>query len=96
MSQNNTQSSISKTYAEAKQLEIFGACVEEKYGGLGMPITVGMVLFEQIARACISSSTQLGFFTSIVDMLERFCDEETKTRLIPQLVLIKFRNFSVI
>ena len=77
---------ILKTYAEAKQLEVFGASVDEKYGGMGLPISVGMVLFEQLARACISSSTQLGFFTSIVDMVERFCDEETKDRIIPQIV----------
>ena len=77
---------IQKTYLEAKQLEIFGASVDEKYGGMGLPIAVSMVLFEQIARACISTSTQIGFFTSIVDMIERFCDEETKSRLIPQIV----------
>lgn len=77
---------IKKTYAEAKQLEVFGACVDEKYGGLGLPIAVGMFLFEQTARACISTSTQIGFYTSIADMIERFCDEETKTRLLPQII----------
>lgn len=77
---------ILKTYEDAKKLDIFGSCVEETYGGLGLPISVGMILFEQIARACISSSTQLAFFSSIADMIERFCDAETKERLIPKIV----------
>jgi alkylation response protein AidB-like acyl-CoA dehydrogenase len=75
-----------KTYAEAKQLEIFGTCVDEKYGGMGLPIAVGMFLFEQTARACVSTSTQLGFFSSIGDMIERFCDQATRDRFLPQLV----------
>jgi alkylation response protein AidB-like acyl-CoA dehydrogenase len=37
-------------------------------------------------RACISSATQLGFYTSIIDMVERFCDEEDKARLVPKIV----------
>ena len=75
-----------KTYEEASQMEILGTCVPEVYGGMGLPVSVTMFLFEQIARACISSSTQIGFFTTIADMIERFCDEETRARLIPQIV----------
>ena len=77
---------ILKTYEEAKKLDIFGACADEKYGGLGLPISVGMMVLEQTARACISTSTQLAFFSSIADMLERFCDEETIQRLVPKIV----------
>lgn len=77
---------ILKTYEEARKLDLFGTCLEEKYGGLGIPLAVGMFLFEQTARACISTSTQLAFFTSIADMVERFCDEETRNRLIPLII----------
>lgn len=75
-----------KIYAEAKQLEVFGACVDEKYGGMGLPVAVGMFLFEQTARACVSTSSQIGFYTSIADMVERFCDEETRDRLLPMII----------
>ena len=77
---------IKKSYAEAVKLDVLGACVDEKYGGLGLPVTVGLVLLEQLSRACISTGTQLAFFTSIADMLERFCDHETCERLIPQII----------
>jgi alkylation response protein AidB-like acyl-CoA dehydrogenase len=77
---------IKKTYEEAVKLDVFGACVDEKYGGLGIPVVVGLLLLEQVARACISSSTQIAFFTSMADMLERFCDEATCKRLIPQIL----------
>jgi alkylation response protein AidB-like acyl-CoA dehydrogenase len=77
---------ILKTYSEAVKLDVFGICVDEKYGGLGMPIAISMVVLEQLARACISTSTQLAFFTSMADMLERFCDHETCERLIPRII----------
>ncbi|MBU6154172.1 MAG: acyl-CoA dehydrogenase family protein [Bdellovibrionales bacterium] len=75
-----------KTYEEARGLEIFGTTMRESHGGMGLPLSVGMFAFEQIARACVSTSTQLGFFTSMADMLERFADEETKNRLIPKII----------
>jgi alkylation response protein AidB-like acyl-CoA dehydrogenase len=77
---------IKKTYAEAKGMEVFGACVSEEFGGLGVPVAVGMFIFAQMARACISTSTQVGFYTSIADMVERFCDHETRSRILPQIV----------
>jgi len=77
---------MQKTYEEANHLALFGTSLKETYGGMGLPLIVGMVAFEQIARACISTSTQLGFFTSMADMLERFCDEGTRQRLIPKII----------
>jgi alkylation response protein AidB-like acyl-CoA dehydrogenase len=75
-----------KTYAEAAGLELFGTCLPEKLGGMGLPLSIGMVAFEQIARACVSTSTQLGFFTSMADMIERFCDEKTREKFIPKII----------
>jgi len=77
---------ILKTYQEASKLDVFGVCVDEKYGGLGVPVSVGMLVLEQLARACISTSTQIAFFCSMADMLERFCDQATCSRLIPQIL----------
>ena len=77
---------MAKTYAEAANLELFGTCLPEHFGGMGLPLSIGMVAFEQIARACVSTSTQLGFFTSMADMIERFCDENTREKFIPKII----------
>jgi hypothetical protein len=77
---------ISKTYQEAIKLDLIGTSLDERYGGMGLPLALMMTSFEQIARACVSTSTQLGFFTSMADMIERFCDEETRMRLIPKII----------
>ena len=75
-----------KTYSEAVKLDVFGISVDEKYGGLGAPVSITMLMVEQLSRACISTSTQLAFFTGMADMLERFCDHATCERLIPQIL----------
>lgn len=77
---------IRETYSEAAKMELLGTCLPEEFGGMGIPIAVMMFAFEQISRACVSTSTQLGFFTSMADMVERFCDAETRERLIPQVI----------
>ncbi len=77
---------MERTYVEARGLELFGTTMKEHHGGMGLPLVVGMVAFEQISRACISTGTQLGFFSGMADMLERFADEPTRNRLIPQII----------
>lgn len=77
---------MKKTYAEVKEMDLIGLCVEKKYGGMGAPTTVGLLIFEQVCRACVSTSTQLGFFTCIADMVDRYCSAEIKDECIPQIV----------
>ncbi|HXH73956.1 MAG TPA: acyl-CoA dehydrogenase family protein [Bacteriovoracaceae bacterium] len=77
---------LKELYEEAKNLEVFGLGVSKEYGGLGLPMIVPMLAFTQMNRACISSATQLGFYTTIVDMIERFCDKETKEKFVPMIV----------
>lgn len=74
------------SYREAAELSIFGLTAEKKYGGMELPLTVGMVSFTQLNRGCISTANQIAFFTSIIDMIERFCDEEDQARLIPKII----------
>ncbi|EQC44281.1 acyl-CoA dehydrogenase family protein [Bacteriovorax sp. Seq25_V] len=73
-------------YNEATELQAFGLPIPTEYGGLGLPVGSLMVLLAQLARSCMSSCTQLAFYTSIADMVHRFCDEETSMRLIPQIM----------
>jgi alkylation response protein AidB-like acyl-CoA dehydrogenase len=77
---------LSAFYREAQELQIIGLTAEKQYGGLGIPATAGLFSFVQMNRACISSATQLGFYTSMIDMVERFCEQEDKDRLVPKII----------
>jgi len=76
---------LKKTYQEAKDLDVYGVCIDSQFGGLGAPAIIGALIFEQICKACVSTSTQIGFFTSIADMIERFCDAETQEKYLPMI-----------
>lgn len=77
---------LKELYQEAVNLGLVGLGVSKEYGGLGLPLIVPMLGFTQLNRACFASATQLGFFTSMVDMIERFCDKETKEKFIPRII----------
>jgi alkylation response protein AidB-like acyl-CoA dehydrogenase len=76
---------LKELYEEAKKLDVVGISIPKEYGGLGVPLMVTMVCFTQMSRACLSSSTQISFFSSIADMVERFCVEEDRHKFIPEI-----------
>ncbi len=71
------------TYQEARSLDLFGLCIDPRHGGLGLPVGLGMLVFEQIGRACVSTSNQIGFFGSMADMVERFCPKWIQDKYVP-------------
>jgi alkylation response protein AidB-like acyl-CoA dehydrogenase len=77
---------LSEFYAEAQELQAIGISAPTEYGGLGAPAIANLMTFTQINRACVSSATQIGFYTSMIDMIERFCEPEDRDRLIPKIV----------
>jgi alkylation response protein AidB-like acyl-CoA dehydrogenase len=77
---------LTEFYSEAKELQVIGLSAPVEFGGMGAPGIAGMLVFSQLNRACLSSATQLGFYTSMIDMVERFCEDEDKKRLIPMIV----------
>lgn len=77
---------LQEFYNEAQELQIAGLAAETKYGGMGAPAIAGLISFAQMNRACISSATQYGFYTSMIDMVERFCEEEDRARLVPKII----------
>lgn len=77
---------LKKTYQEAKEMDLIGTSIDQKFGGMGVPVSVGLLGFEQLCRACVSTSTQLGFFTSIADMIERFCEPDVQEKYIPMIL----------
>ncbi len=74
---------LKKTYQEAKDLDLFSMAIDPKHGGMGIPGSLWFLVFGQLSRACVSTSTQIGFFASIADMIERFCDAETQKKYLP-------------
>ncbi len=77
---------LTELYNEAKELQVFGISAPVEFGGMGAPHITSLFSFTQLNRACVSSATQIGFYTSIIDMVERFCDAEDKARLLPKLI----------
>lgn len=77
---------LQKTYKEATDLDLLGLSVDPRYGGMGAPIVLGLAVFGQIARACFSTTCQVGFFTSIADMMEHYAPQDLKDKFIPKII----------
>ena len=77
---------LQQTYDECKELALFGLAADTQYGGMGVPMVVNLLGFASICRADMAAATQIGFFGSIIDMIERFCSHEDAERLIPQII----------
>ena len=77
---------LKEFYQEAQDLQVVGLSAPTQFGGLGAPNIASLLTFVQLNRACLSSATQLGFSTSMIDMVERFCDDEDRARLIPKII----------
>lgn len=77
---------LEEFYKEARELQFCAPSADVEFGGLGIPTGISLIGFGLVSRACLSSSTQLGFFGSIADMIERFCSKADQEKLVPQIV----------
>jgi alkylation response protein AidB-like acyl-CoA dehydrogenase len=77
---------LERLYKEARELSVYGLPLPREFGGLETPVSIYMIFLGQLSRSCLSSSSQLAFFTSMGEMIYRYCDEETKQRLIPKVI----------
>ncbi|MDH5580351.1 MAG: acyl-CoA/acyl-ACP dehydrogenase [Bdellovibrionales bacterium] len=77
---------LSRIYKQATELGIFGLSMPPEYGGMGVPASLHMTVLGQGSRSSLGVSTQLAFFTSIADMINRYCDQEDRERLIPEII----------
>lgn len=73
-------------YKEARELGLVGMPLPREYGGLHVPAALQFIVMAQLSRSCMGSATQMAFFTSIAEMVHRFCDKETAERIIPQII----------
>lgn len=57
-----------------------------KYGGLGGPFIIELVIGEMVARACPSTFLNIVWYSPIAHIIEQFGDEKTKDLYIPKIV----------
>ncbi len=79
-------SALKELYSEARELELIGLLMPREFGGLQVPQSLQFVVLAQLARACVASSTQIAFFSSIAEMVHRYLDHDTAKRLVPQIM----------
>ena len=75
-----------------KELGLFGATIDEQYGGLGLSASVYALIVERVSAVWMSVS---GIFNSHLIMcaaLQRFGTEEMKDRLLPALAAGELRG----
>ena len=77
---------LKKTYQEVKEMELIGLPVGTEHGGMGLPVSIAMIGFSNMSRGCIATGTQIGFFTVIAEMIERFCESDLQKKYIPRIV----------
>lgn len=77
---------LQKTYREATEMGLHGLAMPPEQGGLGIPVAAALVGLELISRACVATSSQIAFFSSIADMIERFCPKEMQDKFIPKII----------
>lgn len=77
---------LSELYSEARELELIGLLMPREFGGLQVPQTLQFIVLAQLARACIASSTQIAFFSSIAEMVHKFLDHDTAMRIVPKIM----------
>ncbi len=66
-----------------RQAELFGAMLGRQYGGLNLPESIYQMMVEMVARAESGLMTVYGL-QEIAASIEEYCDEETKSRVLPR------------
>lgn len=76
---------LARAIKEATELSVFGIPVDQKYGGLGAPVSIYFMLLSQISRSCVSSTTTISFYTGMAEMVGRFCEQAMRDKYIPMV-----------
>lgn len=77
---------LKQTYDEIDRMGLRALCASQEHGGMGLPLAMGLLVFQSISRGCLATSAQIAFTTSFADMLEKFASNEIQSRAIPQVV----------
>ncbi|TVQ56748.1 MAG: acyl-CoA dehydrogenase [Rhodobacteraceae bacterium] len=70
---------------EAAGLGLAGVFVDPEYGGSGLGRLDGALIFEGLAKGCVSTSAFMTIHNMVAWMIDRFGDAEQKARFLPSL-----------
>lgn len=71
---------------EAAELGVFGITLPSEHGGMALPNSVYMISQCMLSRSCMCTSTLIGFYTSLGEMLLRYCDKSISDEFIPRII----------
>ena len=77
---------LSQLYKEASEMGAFGLTLPKKYGGMDVPISIGLMMLGQLGRACMASSSQVAFFGCVAEMIHRFGEKADQDNYIPRIL----------
>lgn len=72
------------------ELGFGGVYAKEEYGGSGLGRLDAVLIFEQLARGCISHATFLSIHNMATWMVDSFGDDELRSKYIPKLTSAEF------
>ena len=76
---------LAQAFSEMRDLGLSAVSIDTAHGGSGLPLTMTMLMFEQLSRACLGTSTYLAFTSAFADMLERFASKEISGEFVPHI-----------
>jgi len=71
---------------EAAELQIFGIPLPQRLGGMELPNSAYMMSQNLLSRSCMCTSTLLGFYTSLGEMLMRYCEPGVAEKFVPMII----------
>lgn len=73
------------TLQKAAQLGFAGLLVNEKYGGAGLKRLDSVLIFEELAKACVSTSAYLSIHNMVSYLIDRYGTLEQHKKWLPKL-----------
>src|SRR3954447_23597240 len=70
----------------AAELGFAGIYVSDEFGGAGLGRADAVIIFEELAAACVSTAAYLSVHNMVAWMIDRFGSREQRARFLPELM----------
>ena len=77
---------------QMKEMGLFGAIIEQKYGGLGMSVSTYAKVVTQITEVWMALTGIFNSHLIMATLVQRFCTEEQKQRFLPRFATGELRG----
>lgn len=78
-----------ETLRKAANLGLAAICVREDVGGTGLTRLDGVILFEELATACVSTAAYLSIHNMVSSLIDCFANDELRQCWLPKLVTME-------